>query len=121
MRKNVTQINHLLPEHMRLSPKYKRGSALRLDRRKPVPTLVPGTTNFFIHPTQHRQITEREAAIITGFPKKWTFQGNCKQRCMQIGNAVPVPLATALAKKIRDYIKENENRKKKKETSQTNY
>ena len=74
---NVTQFNHLLPPELRLSPKYKRGSTFRLDRNKPVPTLVPGTTNFFIHPTEHLQISEREAAIITGFPKQWTFHGNC--------------------------------------------
>lgn len=64
---------------------------------KLAPTLVPGHSNFPVHPKEHRSITVREAAMITGFPEDYKFFGNHSKRCEHVGNAVPPPLAKALA------------------------
>ena len=77
-----------------------RGTSKRLDLNKPAPTLVPGHSSFQIHPTEHRSITVREGATITGFPIDFKFCGSHSDRCMQIGNAIPVHLGEALAKSV---------------------
>ena len=98
--KNVSDVIEELPEELKISKFYSRGNTQRLDRNKSVPTLVPGHSNFPIHPWEHRSITVREAATITGFPLDYKFVGNHSSRCMQIGNAVPVYLADAIAKSV---------------------
>lgn len=45
--------------------------------------------NRFIHPTQVRTITPREAARIQSFPDDYIFQGPFIHKFKQIGNAVP--------------------------------
>lgn len=81
-----------------------RGSSNRLSYDKPAPTLVPGHSSFQIHPTEHRSITVREGAIITGFPNTYKFVGSHTDRCVQIGNAIPFHLANALAKSCVDLL-----------------
>lgn len=92
--------NHIdeLPEDLKISKFYSRGSTMRLAANEPSPTLVPGHSNFPVHPTEHRSITVREAATITGFPLDYKFFGNHSKRCEHVGNAVPPALAKALAK-----------------------
>lgn len=43
----------------------------------------------FIHPTEDRTLTPREAARIQSFPDSFIFVGNKTSVCKQIGNAVP--------------------------------
>ena len=81
-----------------------RGTSNRLDYDKPAPTLVPGHSSFQIHPVEHRSITVREGGIITGFPIDFKFIGSHSDRCMQIGNAIPVHLGEALAKSVRKFL-----------------
>jgi DNA (cytosine-5)-methyltransferase 1 len=81
-----------------------RGTSHRLDYNKPAPTLVPGHSSFQIHPTENRSITVREGAIITGFSNNYNFVGSHSDRCMQIGNAIPVQLAEALSKSVKKMI-----------------
>ena len=87
-----------LPKHLKISKFYSRGSTMRLHGDKPSPTLVPGHSNFPVHPKEHRSISVREAAIITGFPLDYKFFGSHTKRCEHVGNAVPPQLASALAK-----------------------
>lgn len=54
----------------------------------------------YLHPKQHRPITHREAARLMGFPDDFLFHGNKSEIARQIGNAVPPPLAGALARMV---------------------
>lgn len=68
------------------------------------PTITGGCTNpskgRFIHPTQHRGLTVREAALLQTFPPDWEFCGGVESQSLQVGNAVPVKLGQALAKRL---------------------
>ncbi|MDM8215714.1 DNA cytosine methyltransferase [Desulfovibrio piger] len=55
----------------------------------------------YLHPDQHRPITHREAARLMGFPDDFQFTGSKIEIARQIGNAVPPPLAGAVARHIR--------------------
>lgn len=51
----------------------------------------------FIHPTEDRTITPREAARIQSFPDHYKFYGSRSSVCKQIGNAVPPKLSQFLS------------------------
>jgi len=51
----------------------------------------------YLHPSQHRPITHREAARLQGFPDSFIFKGSKIEIAKQIGNAVPPLLAARLA------------------------
>ncbi|GAB2272241.1 Alpha-1,3-mannosyltransferase cmt1 [Dionaea muscipula] len=50
----------------------------------------------FLHPTQDRVLTIREIARLQGFPDCYRLYGPVKERYIQVGNAVAVPVAMAL-------------------------
>lgn len=102
--KSIADFVDDLPSDLKISKFYSRGSTMRLDGNSCAPTLVPGHSNFPVHPIEHRSITVREAATITGFPLKYKFFGNHTQRCEQVGNAVPPPLSYALAKSCKQLL-----------------
>lgn len=58
------------------------------------------TTGAFIHPTQARTISLREAARLQSFPDHFRFSGTASQIRQQIGNAVPPLLAQSIAEAI---------------------
>ena len=99
-------VNHIdnLPEELKISKFYSRGNTMRLAGNLPSPTLVPGHSNFPVHPTENRSITVREAACITGFPSDYKFFGSHTKRCEEVGNAVPPPLSTAIAKSVKEFL-----------------
>ena len=51
----------------------------------------------YLHPSEHRPITHREAARLMGFPDEFIFKGTKTEIAKQIGNAVPPDLAGAIA------------------------
>lgn len=104
--KSISEFIDELPPELKISKFYSRGNTMRLDGNKPSPTLVPGHSNFPVHPVQHRSITVREAACITGFPMNYIFFGSHTKRCEQVGNAVPPPLAKAIAHSIKKLLDE---------------
>ena len=61
--------------------------------------------NMYIHPTQGRGLSPREAARVQTFPDDYVFVGPQNSWYMQIGNAVPVKLAEVIGKCIIDKIK----------------
>lgn len=52
------------------------------------------------HPEETRPLTIKEYSRIQTFPDEWEFQGSISSIYRQIGNAVPVNLATALGRSI---------------------
>uniref|UniRef100_A0ACD5TB19 Uncharacterized protein n=1 Tax=Avena sativa TaxID=4498 RepID=A0ACD5TB19_AVESA len=64
-----------------------------------VPTVVTKAephNQIILHPTQHRVLTVRENARLQGFPDYYRLFGPIKQKYIQVGNAVAVPVARAL-------------------------
>ena len=108
--------NHIdeLPEDLKISKFYSRGNTMRLAGNEPSPTLVPGHSNFPVHPKENRSITVREAATITGFPLQYKFFGSHTKRCEEVGNAVPPPLSTAVAKSAKELLDKYYNKEKNK-------
>jgi DNA (cytosine-5)-methyltransferase 1 len=51
----------------------------------------------YLHPSQHRPITHREAARFQSFPDEFRFMGTKVEIAKQIGNAVPPLLAARVA------------------------
>lgn len=102
--KNIVDVIDKVPDELKISSFYSRGCTMRLNGKKPSPTLVPGHSNFPVHPKFHRSITVREAAAITGFPLNYKFIGSHTQRCEQVGQAVAPPLSEAIGKTLRDYL-----------------
>jgi len=59
----------------------------------------------FIHPTQNRAISIREAARLQSFPDRYKFCGTMKDKYKQVGNAVPPLMAYAVAKSINKMLR----------------
>lgn len=60
--------------------------------------------NMYIHPTQARGLTPREAARIQSYPDDYFFRGSYTKTYMQIGNSVPPLLGKNIAKVIKKYL-----------------
>lgn len=78
----------------------------RLAWDAPSNTITCGCTNVskgrFVHPTQDRALTPREAAALQGFDDNFIFEADWAAQ--QIGNAVPPPYAYAIAKALKKQI-----------------
>lgn len=77
--------------------KYRRLSwdeqSLTVDTRFGIPTL-------FLHPSEERAFTVREAARLQGFPDDFVFEGPLKAQYEMVGNAVPPPLGAFISQLI---------------------
>lgn len=58
----------------------------------------------FVHPFEARLVTVREAARLMGFPDNFVFAGNRTLQYESVGNAVPPPLARAVALALREQL-----------------
>nr|WP_277395025.1 DNA cytosine methyltransferase [Magnetospirillum aberrantis] len=75
----------------------------RLSRFETAPTVLTEPQNAstsLCHPTEDRPISVREAARLQTFPDDWKFVGKTSAQYRQIGNAVPVMLAQAIATSV---------------------
>jgi DNA (cytosine-5)-methyltransferase 1 len=67
---------------------------------------VPGGENMLRRPDGTvRYFTVRESARIQTFPDDFIFQGSWTETMRQLGNAVPVRLASVMAERVCDYLK----------------
>lgn len=81
----------------------KTGMARRISWDEPCLTLTTSPAQKQTercHPDETRPFQTREYARIQTFPDDWVFEGSMNQIYKQIGNAVPVNLATAVGKQI---------------------
>lgn len=60
--------------------------------------------NMYIHPTQARGLSPREAARVQTFPDDFVFYGPQNSWYKQIGNAVPVKMAQIIGEEIIKYL-----------------
>lgn len=63
-----------------------------------------GSPRYFLHPSQQRGFTVREAARIQGFPDSYVFQGSEQAQYRVIGNAVPPPLGSYAADIVKQLL-----------------
>jgi len=80
---------------------------VRLDPNKPAPTVM-GCSRF-IHPYEDRLLTVREQARLQGFPDDHVFLGPKDAQINQVGEAVPVPLARAIARCVKKFLVESDH------------
>lgn len=81
----------------------RTGILRRLDYNEPSLTILTSPSQKQtdrIHPTENRPLTIRETARIQCFPDDWVFYGSIANQYKQIGNAVPINLAHAIAQNI---------------------
>ncbi|MGD0336212.1 MAG: DNA cytosine methyltransferase [Candidatus Omnitrophota bacterium] len=96
---------HNLVNHVYTQYKVKYNGYIsnrKLDPSRPAPTVTArgddrGGAVIMPHPFQKRRMSCRELAIVQGFPLKFEFYGTMTSVYRQIGNAVPPPLAKAIA------------------------
>jgi DNA (cytosine-5)-methyltransferase 1 len=103
-RQDITNKSLLLKCH-RNKPKTHKDVFGRMAWDEPAPTLTGRCTDVycgrFVHPSQNRGLSPREAAALQTFPDGYEFFGDyIFHLSKQIGNAVPVKLAKALGKAI---------------------
>ena len=82
----------------------------RLEMDVPSLTVTAYIFNKFVHPTEDRYITPREAATLQDFPIDWVFKGTKGQVQKQIGNAVPVLLSRAIAQSVAHFLARQKHR-----------
>jgi len=97
-----------LPEHLKRMYGYRddifHDKIKRLDRRRPSWTVVAHLYKdgyMYVHPTEPRTITVREAARLQSFPDWFRFMGSRTDQFKQVGNAVPPLMAKAVALEVR--------------------
>lgn len=128
--RNAT-LHDLALKHRDLMPDHKSAQLLLKDsaNKKKVAKYVdrfkvqrwdqPATTitahiskdgHAFIHPSlvQNRSLTVREAARLQSFPDDYAFCGPRTEQFRQVGNAVPVILARAIATGIKKVLESSD-------------
>ena len=88
----------------------KRGIARRLAMNEHSLTLTTSPCQKQTercHPIETRPLNVREYARIQTFPDSYVFEGSVGNQYKQIGNAVPVKLAHAMAKQIKQFLEQS--------------
>jgi len=86
-----------------LYPQYPEGR-MRLALDEPAKTIKENHGGSPIHPIEHRGTTPREMARLQSFPDDFVFLGSRRSWYVQIGNAVPVRFAQAIAESVRGLL-----------------
>lgn len=97
------------------SPKFARAGALAEGKRshrsfktlswdEPSITVAYGHREVHVHPGCHRRLSVFEAMLLQGFPPTYVLSGNLSSQITQVSEAVPPPMACAIATSIRDQL-----------------
>lgn len=86
-----------------LYKKY-RDAWWRLVKNEPSRTVKENHGGVFIHYGHSRVLTPRELARLQDFPDQFVFKGAKSKVLVQIGNAVPVKLAKAIANAVKKLL-----------------
>jgi DNA (cytosine-5)-methyltransferase 1 len=99
------------PNHWAMNPKSQKflnkdtstdgRSFKRLAWDKPSWTVAYGHREVHVHPNGTRRLSVLEAMLLQGFPDAYQLYGTLSDQIRQISDAVPPPLAQALARAIR--------------------
>lgn len=108
------------PNHWTMKPKsikFQNGSLVEgqnggrsfrvLSWDKPSWTVAYGNREIHIHPSGKRRLSVYEAMLLQGFPKRYQLFGTLSQQVQQVSDAVPPPLAAALARSLRQFLEKN--------------
>ncbi len=93
-----------------LSTKFKTGdfnrgrSFRRLAWDLPSPTVAYGNREIHVHPNGTRRLSLFEAMLLQGFPPDYVLCGTLSDQVTQVSNAVPPPMAAAVATMIRGVL-----------------
>jgi DNA (cytosine-5)-methyltransferase 1 len=94
------------------SPKFTNAengtgrSFRRLVWDQPSATVAYGHREMHVHPTGTRRVSVYEGMLLQGFPSCYQLAGNFSEQVDQVSNAVPPPLARAIAKAIKTTLHE---------------
>ncbi len=102
------------PNHWTMQPKSAKllqsqpttdgRSFRRLAWDEECPTIAYGNREIHVHPDGGRRLSVHEAMLLQGFPRTFRLMGNLSEQVTQLSNAVPPPVARALAKAIRSIV-----------------
>jgi DNA (cytosine-5)-methyltransferase 1 len=85
-----------------LKPGTALGRSFRmLHWHEPSPTIAYGNREVHVHPNGRRRLSVYEAMLLQGFPPEYEFVGSMSAQISQVSEAVPPPLARAIATSIR--------------------
>lgn len=73
----------------------------QLDWNKVSPTVAYGNREVHVHPDGNRRLSILEAMLLQGFPQEYQLTGSLSAQVTQVSNAVPPPIAKAIAEQIR--------------------
>ncbi|MBA7481012.1 Modification methylase HaeIII [subsurface metagenome] len=108
------------PNHWTMNPKSKKflngslveghngGRSFRvLSWNKPSWTVAYGNREIHIHPSGKRRLSIYEAMQLQGFPQRYQLLGTLSEQVKQVCDAVPPPLAVALARSVYQFLENN--------------
>ncbi len=104
------------PNHWTMRPKSKKFSTKSSKRQtyersfqflswgRPSLTVAYGHREIHVHPNGHRRLSIYEAMRLQGFPKSYELRGTLSDQVRLVSDAVPPPLAKAIAMAIRGQL-----------------
>lgn len=101
------------PNHWAMNPRSKKFSTgegfngrsfRKLEWQKPSWTVAYGNREVHVHPDGTRRLSVFEAMLLQGFPNTYELRGTLSDQFSQVSDAVPPPLAAAVAKAIRQAV-----------------
>lgn len=83
---------------------YSAGRSFKtLSWDKPSFAVSYGNREVHVHPSGTRRLSVYEAMLLQGFPKKYVLHGSLSSQITQVSEAVPPPLALAVAQSVQTF------------------